>query len=440
MLEHEKEGHDVKSFKKFNAAFSNELESLLKEASTKTETLKDYIASLDEKQNESIKHIEGIKAEVNELYQQALKKLNESKSFTDKKCDHEIDWVRNKFDRMKVDAEKQRACIKSACELANKSSKSPLEEDTIAIRESLCAELKSALTEMDPNVAVVNDTAKHVQTFKLKQAAGVNELVLGSAQYEKWTLKEDVALPTKNFMNCLIPLPTGGMAVGCGDGKIEILSSVGELQTTITHHRSICGLACLANHRYAMIDVTNTICLFTSNWNKLPSAFETVSFEEGGYSFLAVDTQDNVHVSYRKIKKILTFPVNGGKAMREIPCNDYEPYIFHVMKSEGFLLVSDTLTVRVINDQGEMKYNLDLEGDRYACPSVCHDGSVIVASVDSTGFLVTIKHYTDQLVHKSTLISDFKIEKTVRGWCQVHELLSGDLAFCTTDRLYIFHK
>ena len=74
------------------------------------------------------------------------------------KCDHEIDWVRNKFDRMKVDAEKQRACIKSACGLANKSSKSPLEEDTIVIRESLCAELERALTEMDLNDAVVNDT------------------------------------------------------------------------------------------------------------------------------------------------------------------------------------------------------------------------------------------------------------------------------------------
>ena len=80
MLEHEKEGHDVKSFKKFNAAFSKELESLLKEANTKTETLNDYIVSLDEKQTDSIKHIEGVKVEVNELYQQALKKLNESKA------------------------------------------------------------------------------------------------------------------------------------------------------------------------------------------------------------------------------------------------------------------------------------------------------------------------------------------------------------------------
>ena len=61
------------------------------------------------------------------------------------------------------------------------------------------------------------------------------------------------------------------------------------------------------------------------------------------------------------------------------------------MKSEGFLLVSNIRTVRVINGQGEVKYNLDQEGGRCAYPSVCHDGSVIVAWMDFIGFFVTIK-------------------------------------------------
>ena len=136
--------------------------------------------------------------------------------------------------------------------------------------------------------------------------------------------------------------------------------------------------------------------------------------EEGGLNSLAVDTNSNVYVSYRKIKRIQIFSVNGGTAMREISCNDYTPCLIRAMRTEGFLLVSDTLTVRVINDQGEVKYSLDQEGERNAFPSVCHDGSVIVAWIDYTDFFVTIRHYTNQLIYMSTLISDFKIEKTER--------------------------
>ena len=439
MLYHEKKGHDVQSSKEYYASSTNEMESLLKEADIKTKAIDKYIVFVEREREKDIKHIEGVQAEADRVYQEELKKLNERKALIDKKCNDEKEWIGRKFDKLKADGNHQQACIKSACELATKSSKTPLDGDTVAIRESLCAELKSVLSQNDLNDSIVDDTSKHVQTFQFEQAAGVSELVIGSVQYEKWTLKEDVALPTKGCMNCMALLPTGEMAVGCGNGKVDKISSVGVLQTTMTHNASIRGLACLSNHRYAMIDMTNTISLFTSDWKKLPSAFETVTREEGGNSFIAVDTRDNIHVIYWKLEKILTFSVNGGKAIREVLCNDYEPYLLHAIKTEGFLLVSDILTVRVIDDQGEVKYNLDQEGKRLAFPSVCHDGSVIVAWVDSTGLLVTIKHYTDQLVHMSTLISDFKIEKPKRNWYQLQELLSGEIAFCTTDRLYIFH-
>ena len=357
MLDHEKKGHDVQSSKEYNASITKEMESLLKEADIKTKAIEEYIDFVDRERKKDIKHIVGVQAEADRVYQEELKKLNERKALIDKKCNDEKEWIGRTFDKLKDEGMNQQACIKSARELARKSSKTPLDGDTVAIRESLYtrAELKRVLSQKDPDNSIIDDTSKYVQTFKFEQAAGVNELVLGSVQYEKWTLKEDVALPTKDSMNCLVPLPTGGMAVGCTDGKIDILSSVGELQTTITHHTGIRGLTCLADHRYAMTDENNMVCLFTSNWNKLPSEFETIPFEEGGFS-LAVDTHDNVHVSYIEVRMIQIFSVNGGTAMREISCNDYEPYLIRAMRTEGFLLVSDTLTVRVINDQGEVKY------------------------------------------------------------------------------------
>ena len=398
MLDHEKKGHDVQSSKEYNASFTKAIESLLKEADIKTKNIDEYKVFVDREREKDIKHIEGGQAEADRVYQEELKKLNERKALIDKKCNDEKEWIGRKFYNFKVDGEIQQVCTKSACELATKSSKTPLDGDILAIRESLRTELKSVLSQKGPDKSIVDDTSKHVQTFKFKQAPGVNELVLGSVQYEKWTLKEDVALPMKDNMNCMKLLPTGEIAVGCKNGEIEILSSVGELQRTITHNASIRGLACLANHRYAMIDVTNMICLFTSNWNNLPSAFETVSFEEGGNSFLAVDDHDNVHVSYRKTKKIQTFQANGGKAMKDVSCNyDYEPHLIHAMKSEGFMLVSDNKTVRVIDDQGEMKYSLDREGDRSANTSVSHDGSIIVAWISHTDYVVTIKYYTKSI-------------------------------------------
>ena len=439
MLDHEKKGHDVQSLEEYNASSTKKIESLLNEADIKTKTIDKYIVFVDREREKDIKHIEGVQAEADTVYQEELKQLNERKTLIDKKCNDEKEWIGRKFDKFQVEGKNQQACIKSACELATKSSKTPLDGDTVAIRESLCAELKSVLSQKDPDNSIVNDTSKHVQTLKFEQAPGVNELVLGSVEYKKWT-KEDVALPTKNSMNCIIPLKTGEMAVGCKNGKIEIISSVGELLNTVKYERGIQMMACLTNRRYAILDGTNSICILTSDWNKLPLAFETMNKQEAGSGYIAVDTRDSVYVSYRKFKKIQIFSVSGGKAMKEISCNDYEPCIIHAMKSEGFLLVSNTWSVRVINDQGEVKYNLDQEGERNAYPSVCHDGSVIVAWIDSNSFLVTIKHYTDQLVHKSTLISDFKIEKPEREWYQLQEFLSGDIAFCTTDRLYIFHK
>ena len=372
MLEHENKGHDVQSSKEYNASSTNEMESLLKEVDIKTKTIDEYIVFVEREREKDIKHLEGVQAEADRVYQEELKKLNERKVLIDKKCNDEKEWIGRKFDKFQDEGKNQQACIKSACELATKSSKTPLGGDTMAIRESLCAELKSVLSQKDPDNCIVDDTSKHVQTFRFEQVVVINELVLGSVQYGKWTLQEDIALP-EDSMNRLSPLQTGGMAMGCKNGEIEILSSVGELMTTIKHNASIHGLACLSNHRYAMIDVTNTICLFTSDWNTLPSAFETVSFEEGGFSCLAVDTHDNIHVSYRKVRKIQIFSVNGGEAVREVSCNDYEPCIIHAMKSKGYLLVTDNNTVRVINDHGEVKCNLDREGKRYAYPSVCHD-------------------------------------------------------------------
>ena len=247
MLDHEKKGHDVQSSKEYNASFTKEIESLLLEADIKTKTIYGYIVFVDREREKDIEHIEGVQAEADRVYQEALKKLNARKALIDKKCNDEKEWIGRKFDKLKDEGKNQQACIKGSCELTRKSSKTALDGDTIAIRETLCTELKRVLSQKDPDNTIVDDTSKHIQTFKFEKAARVNELLLGSVKYEELTLKEDVALPAKNSMNCLILLPTGDMAIGSTYHKIEILSSLGKLQSAITHNTKILGLACLSN-------------------------------------------------------------------------------------------------------------------------------------------------------------------------------------------------
>ena len=397
--DHEKKGHTVQSYQEYNASSAKEVDSLLKEAENKTDTIDKFITVLEAKGEEDLKHIEWVKADADIVYLDVLKALDVKKALIDKKCDAEMDSVVKKYDNMKFVGENQRASIKSACNLAAKSSKSPIEGDIVAIRDSLCAGLKLVLSQKDPDNYRVYETSEFVKSFKFDRDVE-NEIALGKVYYTKWTLKVVVVLPTKNAMSCMVPVPTGEMAVGCDNGTIEIFSSEGILQKRI-HVGGLCRtIAFMGNGCHLAVNSDNKVVMYTPDWKRHTSRFKTLNHKEGGYSYVSVDAQDNIYLSYRKAKVIQMFTPEGGDAVKEIPCKDYGPSFIHAMRSKGELLVSDNATVRVINEQGAVKHSLDREGERLACCAVCRDGSVIVAWVSFTDFLVTIKRYTNELVYR----------------------------------------
>ena len=75
-----------------------------------------------------------------------------------------------------------------------------------------------------------------------------------------------------------------------------------------------------------VLDCQNTMSVTSTDHKIIPGVkFETINHEEGGFSNVAIDSDDQIHVSYRKAQKIQVFSPAGGKAIREIPCNGYIP-------------------------------------------------------------------------------------------------------------------
>ena len=165
--------------------------------------------------------------------------------------------------------------------------------------------------------------------------------------------------------------------------------------------------------------------------------FDNLTEEVGGWGGLAVDSNDHIHVVYRKAKKIQIFTAAGGKAIREILCNGYEPTQIFATRSNKRLVVQDTHSTRVIDKRGTVRYYIT-QKETYSQPTVCRDDSIIIAFIRHEVGLVNFEQYTSELDHVQTLITDVKIQKPERRiWYFLREFPTGELAFCTPDKLYI---
>ena len=235
----------------------------------------------------------------------------------------------------------------------------------------------------------------------------------------------------------MVSTPNGRMAVGCLTGDVEIFSADGQHQQTVLKDAEIFGLGFLSDDRYVILDGSNRITLYTLEQTKLNVMFETLSLDEGGFASLAVDGDDHIYVSYREADKIQVFSPAGGKAIREIPCDEYKPDT--ISSYNDNLITGCDDTIRLIDKQGVLKYQLTKSGD-YLTAAVSQGNTILIATVKHDEYLVSIDEYTNKLKHVQNLVTDYKIEKNERGlWYTLQQYRSGEIAFCTPDRLYIFH-
>eukprot|EP00057_Strongylocentrotus_purpuratus_P020811 XP_011675285.1 PREDICTED: uncharacterized protein LOC100893070 [Strongylocentrotus purpuratus] len=305
--------------------------------------------------------------------------------------------------------------------------------DALAAHDTLCQDLHEALKQEDPDYKQLMQSSKKGKSVSFKRNVKMDEIALGKIVN---AVAKNIDLPTKESMNAMVGTPDGRMAVGCWTGGVEIFSADGQLQQTFLKHVRIRGVGFLSDDRYVILDNSNNTTLYTPEYTQLNVMFETLSHDEGGFADLSVDSDDQIYLTYMEAQKIHVFSPAGGKAIREIPCDGYEPWQITSFK-DHLITVSDD-TIRLLDKQGVVKYRLAKLGGYLVTAAVSQGNTILIATMKRDVGLVSIDEYTKELKHVQNFVIDYKIEEHTSEWYYLQQYRTGEIAFCTPDRLYIF--
>ncbi|XP_071504052.1 uncharacterized protein [Diadema antillarum] len=436
-VDHMQKGHLLEKVAVHEENLMTNIEELQKKAKSKKTTIGNHIDNIQTQRNEITTILKNLNDDIDKTYEEYVNLLSARREAL--KC--QVQRLSEKFEKeLKVMEEESHQTISHMNkmeELVANGMKVPLEKDALIAHDTLCENLKSFLGRDDPDDQSLRGVTERAQKISFLRHIKVNELRLGELDGYTWDVKADVELPVEHNMYCMTRTPDGKMAVGLWKGGINLYSPDGELQQTVLKDVYVSEIGFLSDGRIAVCDTKNKMSLYTSQWEKLDVTFETMSKDEGEYGGLTVDRDDNIYMSYWKSQKIQVFTPQGGKAVRDIMCNGYTPIQLFSFHTTGKLILTDFSTVVCLDGNGKQENILKKEG-MLAFPAVCRDDSVIVAWVKHEEGLVSIDRYTRDLEYMHNLITDFKIIVPETDWYYLQEFESGEIAFCTRDRLYIF--
>ncbi|XP_063960411.1 tripartite motif-containing protein 2-like [Lytechinus pictus] len=433
VMEHKDEGHQVVEVATYEDKHMEGIEDLKSKVEKKQSSFQKYIEFIDEQSKSVDNAKKQCTSDINKAYYDAVRQLSEKKESLLREVKETTEGVAKELKSMKTTAQKHINQLTTLAEMVINKTKIPLDMDTLATHDTLCEELREVCDQEDPDYKQPKKSGIKGKSVNFERNVGVNELGLGEIVN---VVEKNVALPTKkNSMNAMVGTPDGRMAVGCDTGGISIFSSDGKLQHTVLKDVKIDGVGFLSDGRCVVTDNSNDITLYTPEYTKLNVMFKTLSRDEGGFSDLTVDGDDLIYVSYWKAMKILVFSTAGWQAIREIPCNGYEP--LQITSYRGSLITTSVDTIRFIDKQGVIQHELKKLGSHlYAAVSQCN--TILVAKVELDEDLVSIDEYAYELRHIRNLVNDYAIEKSGIYWCYLQQYRSGEIAFCTRDNLYIF--
>ena len=110
------------------------------------------------------------------------------------------------------------------------------------------------------------------------------------------------------------------------------------------------------------------------------------------------------------------------------------------MTSSQTIVVKDGSKVHVINEVSGAIIHSISKDDENPYPAVCQDNSVIIAWVKHDQGLLSIVQYTKELKYITNILTDFRIKRELNPMYYLQEFKTGEIAFCTLSRLYIFHE
>ncbi|XP_072163922.1 uncharacterized protein [Diadema setosum] len=439
VLEHLQKGHELEEAAIHEEKLIQNINKLKERTKCKKTAVKNHIEFIETQRNEITNIFRKLKDDIDKTYEESIELLSIRREALKCQVKRLTEKLEKELHVMEEDSRRKICQIDAMEELVTNGMKVPLEKDAMLAHETLCENLKSLLGRDDPCDQTPRSVTERAQKISIGRHASVNELCLGELKGFTWDVKADVELPIKNSMNCITRTPDGKMAVGSCQGGIHLYSRGGELQQTVLEGVVIQGIGFLSDGRSVVRDVNNKMSLYSPQWGKLDVTFEAMNIVEGGFGGLTVDRNDTIYLSYRNPKKIQVLIPQGGKAVREIACDGHTPMQLFSFHTTGKLMLKGGATVVCLDGQGKKENVLKKKEGMFAYPAVCRDDSVIVAWVKHAEGLVSIDRYTRDLEHVHNIITDFKIQRSERGnWYYLQEFESGEIAFCTTDRLFIF--
>ncbi|XP_072182420.1 uncharacterized protein [Diadema setosum] len=437
MLRHSQAGHQIEEAAIHEEKVIKNISELKKGVKSKKATAENHIEFIETQRNEITSMFRKLNDDIDKTYEEYMQLLSDRRDALKIQVKHWSQKFEKKLQVMEEESRQRISHMNAMEELVTNGMKVPLERDALFTHDTLCENLKSLLGRDDPDDRSPRGLAERVQKISFRRYEKINELCLGELDGYTWDVKADVELASGSCMDCMTCAPDGiKMAVCSWKGGIHLYRPDGELHETVLKDVRIRQTKFLSDGRSVVRDNNEKMTVYTPEWEKLNVTFEDMSCADGEYGSLTVDRDDNIYVAYRKPKKIRVFTTQGGKAVRSMMCDGYTPWQIFSFHNTGKLILKDSAVV-CLDGKGKKENVLKKEGIS-PFPAVCRDDSVIVAWVKHEVGLVSIDRYTGDLEHVHNLITDFRIQKGIWCWYYIQEFVSGEIAFCTTDRLYIF--
>lgn len=455
--------HNVQNIKDYEEESRAQSESLKIKVDMELKKAKRRVESVKSKEMTASDYTNHFIGSIRERAAIICKEVRDRENVLIKEIEDHNQSTRHEYLEFRKEDERMLNQVESASELLESSTSCQFGPDTVAIRTCLTDRLqrivKREVDETEYNKQLNKITREATQ---IRLIPAENKLLLGhinsipgpmpvepfdTGERKIWTLTEE--LPVKSPMQCLTATPDGKLIVGTkrtgiimcpkSDPKVKekprtpTISDVSGLAFTSKGH-------CVARTR------CNRISKFTANWERIDATFQTMMtkwtfFKRGPCGNLTVDGDDYVYVNHIRDRVIEVFSDKGGQSLRKIHCKDFQPMDILAMKSRKMLLVSSgNQCVRLVDECGCERKKFHKAGEN-VFSALRQDDSILLACVKLRECLLTIEHYSQDLVHLTTIICDQKIHvPTKNNWFALQESSSGDIVFCTSERLYFFSR
>ncbi|XP_030848386.1 E3 ubiquitin-protein ligase TRIM32-like [Strongylocentrotus purpuratus] len=442
ILEHVKNAHIILEAGAHETEQKNNVEKLTSKADAKIREVDKYVTFVAGQRKVVHNVYEQINAEIDETFEESVQKLKERKSVLKNKVGHKLGNFETSLGNIEESSRKQVDKIKKVLELVKNGLNFPLQTEALASHTAMCQQLEALLSRIGPDEELPRRIAEEGKRIDFR-SQGLDGLQLGQLRQNKskWVLRTEDPLPVGFLVTGMAMSPNNKVAVGCCYGGIYIYSSEGIIEDTVLKSVKVLDLDFMPDGGYVIRDTNDIISLYTDLGEKLDVTFNTMDVANGTFGGLTVGKDGLIFIGYEECKKIQVFKPEGGKSIREIMCNRFEPWQMFAMTSSQVIVVKSSWnTVQVINDvSGAIFHSISKDGEN-AYPAVCQDDSVIIAWVKHYQGLLNIVQYTKELKYIKKILTDFKIIKPNRAWYYLQEFKTGEIVFCTYDRFYIFRE